>query len=261
VKSSPLQWLYANGLGFYHSGVEIKDLNSASTSSNVEFSFSRFGIQRSRPRLPEFGRLRIQIDMGTFDGTMQDINVIINRLSADNMQGKNYDVLSLNCNNFSERFCQELVGQSIPAWVNRAASIGSTFQGQIQSFPAMPAPGVPSTAADSAGTRSGASASGVGSNAPPTRGSSGGAGGGAAGSGGGGEASSSGGSIFSFLFGGWGGSSATSSASSSASAAAAVETTKATPSAAAAANNTNPMKKKELTDKQKELLSKLKSKT
>lgn len=36
-----------------------------------------------------------------------------------------YDVVRKNCNNFCDEFAFALVGRRIPAWVNRAASLGS----------------------------------------------------------------------------------------------------------------------------------------
>ena len=117
------------GLGFYHSGVEI---------NGYEYSFSTFGIQRTPPRIPEFGRLREQLFIGSFVGTQQDINVAVNRLTATGFAGSSYDLIHNNCNNFTEHFCQELVGKSIPLWVNRAASIGQSFTTQQPAFPAIP---------------------------------------------------------------------------------------------------------------------------
>jgi len=157
------------GLGFYHSGVEIEELG-------YEWSFSSFGVQRSKPRLPEFGKLREQIDMGTFVGALQDINVVINRLTDDGFKGTQYDLVAKNCNAFSERFCVELVGKSIPGWVNRAASIGQSVGYQQPAFPAPP----PTTAASApAATTATAPASAA-------------------------QQPSSSTSVFSWLFGGWG---------------------------------------------------------
>jgi hypothetical protein len=58
---------------------------------------------------------------------MKDINTIVNRLSSDLFEGSNYNLTNKNCNHFTEAFCVELIGVSIPSWINRAASIGSVF--------------------------------------------------------------------------------------------------------------------------------------
>lgn len=120
-------WLYHSGLGIYHSGVEVSE--SIQSSSSKEYSFSQSGIVRSNPRLPEFGRFRIQISIGNFVGSLQDINTIVNRLSSDLFEGSKYNLTNKNCNHFTETFCVELIGISIPSWVNRAASIGNVFTG------------------------------------------------------------------------------------------------------------------------------------
>lgn len=60
---------------------------------------------------------------------MKEINTIVNRLSSNLFEGCKYNLTGLNCNHFTEAFCVELVGVSIPSWVNRAASIGSVFTG------------------------------------------------------------------------------------------------------------------------------------
>lgn len=38
-----------------------------------------------------------------------------------------YHPVRKNCNHFSDALCQELVGQKIPAWINRPANIGRFF--------------------------------------------------------------------------------------------------------------------------------------
>jgi hypothetical protein len=60
---------------------------------------------------------------------MKDINTIVNRLSSDLFEGSKYNLTNKNCNHFTEAFCVELIGVSIPSWINRAASIGSVFTG------------------------------------------------------------------------------------------------------------------------------------
>lgn len=201
------------GLGFYHSGVEV---------GGYEYSFTNFGIQRTRPRVPEFGRLREQVVMGSIILSLQEINVITNRLGGDGFQGSNYHIVNCNCNAFSERFCQELTGTSIPLWVNRAASIGQSFTAQTPAFPApsTTANTASASASTSAQAATGSSASHAAPNAPPKSES-----------------------VFSWLLGGWGGS---------------TDAAKATTAASAPSTTVDPGKKKELTDRQKALLANLK---
>lgn len=45
----------------------------------------------------------------------------------DEFGPKDYHTIKKNCNHFSSRLCKELVGEDIPAWVNRPANVGSWF--------------------------------------------------------------------------------------------------------------------------------------
>eukprot|EP00600_Ochromonadales_sp_CCMP1393_P003393 CAMPEP_0174990440 /NCGR_PEP_ID=MMETSP0004_2-20121128/21322_1 /TAXON_ID=420556 /ORGANISM="Ochromonas sp., Strain CCMP1393" /LENGTH=249 /DNA_ID=CAMNT_0016244047 /DNA_START=71 /DNA_END=820 /DNA_ORIENTATION=+ len=133
--------LHTVGTGFYHTGVEV---------NGYEFSFSESGVVRTRPSLPQFGELRDSIVMGTYTEGMTGIYSIISNLRNDRFQPGSYDVVTLNCNHFSDSFCVATVNTHIPVWVNRMAEIGSNFSaqpssptgGQSNDMTAMKAPGV-----------------------------------------------------------------------------------------------------------------------
>ena len=95
---------------------------------DMEYSFSVSGIQRTRPLLPEFGRVREQIMMGRYTGSRDDLAEVIRLLSSTSAGGDytagSYNVVTRNCNDFSQALCMLLVSQNIPDWVNRAARIG-----------------------------------------------------------------------------------------------------------------------------------------
>ena len=38
--------------------------------------------------------------------------------------GRDYDLLSKNCNHFTSELCFELTGRRAPGWLNRAAGVG-----------------------------------------------------------------------------------------------------------------------------------------
>jgi len=38
--------------------------------------------------------------------------------------GREYDLLSKNCNHFTNELCLELTGRRAPGWLNRAAGVG-----------------------------------------------------------------------------------------------------------------------------------------
>lgn len=131
--------LYNLGTGFFHSGVEV---------NGYEFSFSASGVVRTRPRLPEFGNFREQVRMGTYTEGMNGINNIISVLRNARFQPNAYNPIHLNCNHFSDAFCMMAVSQHIPDWVNRMAGIGANFAAptssasQSSAAEALPAPGV-----------------------------------------------------------------------------------------------------------------------
>jgi hypothetical protein len=108
--------LYSLGVGFFHTGVEI---------NGYEFSYSNSGVVRTRPRLPEFGEFRERIAIGVYNGGMNGVYTVISDLRNASFQPGVYHPTNRNCNHFSDAFCLALVGQHIPSWVNRAANIGS----------------------------------------------------------------------------------------------------------------------------------------
>ena len=116
-------WLYNAGLGFYHSGIEIS-INS--DPLGYEYSFSTEGVIKTKPRLAGFGVLRTQIKLGTHKGTYLDIHRVVNQLAADQFAVGKYDIITCNCNHFTDAFAMALLKVKIPGWINRLAYIGST---------------------------------------------------------------------------------------------------------------------------------------
>lgn len=109
--------LSAIGVGIHHTGIEI---------NNYEYSFgSSAGVVRTRPRLSEFGTLREQITMGIYANGMYGVDSLISELRNNRFHMNNYNLTNLNCNHFSDAFCMATLNVHIPAWINRAANIGS----------------------------------------------------------------------------------------------------------------------------------------
>ncbi|KAG9416686.1 hypothetical protein AC1031_001066 [Aphanomyces cochlioides] len=110
--------MLAWGLGAFHSGIVI---------GGVEFSFAGgAGIFSSEPKQAQGAIFRESIEMGEFEGTYQDAKRIIDDMRSE-FQGDQYNLLTKNCNTFSNEACIRLVGQPIPAFVNRIAYFGSCF--------------------------------------------------------------------------------------------------------------------------------------
>jgi hypothetical protein len=114
------QYLYALGMGVFHSGVEI---------NGTEWSFGACatgsGVFNTTPRVPlGTSTFRESIEIGTTTLSRGEINDVIGELSAA-YQGSAYNLTSKNCNTFSNALCMRLCNRPIPGWVNRIADLGA----------------------------------------------------------------------------------------------------------------------------------------
>lgn len=232
------------GIGLFHSGVEI---------NNVEYSFSAAGISRTTPRLPEFGVFKESIVIGRFTGSINDVYLVIDRLRAAPFRVGAYDLISLNCNSFSDALCFALVDKHIPEWVNRAANIAASIapadSSSSSSFSSgsglLPALGTVSSKSPIFGVKPPVAVPAPAPAAAPAA-----------------AASSSGSSIFSWLFG------ASASTPSSGEATGGAKATAPTPAARQTGavvkeeiERVDRTKKREMTEQQREMLARLKNKT
>jgi hypothetical protein len=101
-------------IGAYHSGVVL---------SGVEYSFANsVGVYETRPG--EYGRVVRSMSLGIATKTNREILEILNKLRT-RFPGDSYDLLTQNCNHFSDCFIRSISEAKLPAWVNRAAWWGS----------------------------------------------------------------------------------------------------------------------------------------
>ncbi|XP_062213613.1 uncharacterized protein LOC133914531 [Phragmites australis] len=68
---------------------------------------------------------RESIVLGETSCSISEVNQILSQLSCE-WPGYSYDLLSRNCNHFSDVFCEKLGVRKIPGWVNRFANTGDT---------------------------------------------------------------------------------------------------------------------------------------
>jgi hypothetical protein len=114
------------GFGFFHTGVEVH---------GVEWTFgSGGGIMNHRPRQPPMGTapgeatpFRCSIKVGTCLMMSRDVEGVVASLRAE-WSGDRYHILRYNCNAFADVLVQRLCGTRIPAWVNRAAAMGTSVE-------------------------------------------------------------------------------------------------------------------------------------
>jgi len=112
------EYLYGVGLGLYHSGVQV---------GGLEWTFaSQAGIFSTEPKYAPGARFRESIDMGVFDGSSREVDLILDELRKE-FRGSDYNILTKNCNSFAGAFAHKLVNRHPPAYINRMAEIGACF--------------------------------------------------------------------------------------------------------------------------------------
>ncbi|CAJ2656364.1 unnamed protein product [Trifolium pratense] len=112
-------YAYWFGLGVYHSGVQVHD---------VEYAFGAHehastGIFEGEPKKCEGFRYRKTILIGKTDKDIDEVRDLMIELAAE-YKGNAYNLITKNCNHFCNDACLRLTGNSIPSWVNRLAKIG-----------------------------------------------------------------------------------------------------------------------------------------
>jgi hypothetical protein len=109
-------YLFPIGLGIHHSGIEI---------TGTEYTFaSGSGIFSHSPREANGAIFRESIELGLFDGGNHEVDKILSHLREE-FHGDTYNIISKNCNHFSNSFAFALLKKPIPSYINRVASIGN----------------------------------------------------------------------------------------------------------------------------------------
>ncbi|GAA5797346.1 hypothetical protein HPULCUR_002729 [Helicostylum pulchrum] len=99
---------YALGIGVFHSGVEI---------CGKEYCFGGHEV----PNLT--GVFVVEPKIGIPELTLNTIGLTL----SDEFMGPSYNLLSRNCNHFTEGFVERLNSKTVPFWINRAAKLGNMF--------------------------------------------------------------------------------------------------------------------------------------
>ncbi|KAG1458866.1 hypothetical protein G6F56_006293 [Rhizopus delemar] len=115
---------YALGIGIFHSGVEIGEKEFCFGGHDVPNITGVFVVE-PRTGIPELF-LKRTIDLGQTHLTDKEVEELLVRLS-DEYSGPSYNLLTRNCNHFTEVFAYELTHRSVPFWINRAARLGNMF--------------------------------------------------------------------------------------------------------------------------------------
>ncbi|EMD00843.1 hypothetical protein BAUCODRAFT_100381 [Baudoinia panamericana UAMH 10762] len=114
-------FLWTIGGSLLHSGVVINGREYAYGGHNRR---NTTGVYYTKPRLePPGGTFRCNILQGFTFRTQAEIDNIIRSVS-EQFLGERYNLLSNNCNHFTNALCERLTGKYAPGWLNRAAGIG-----------------------------------------------------------------------------------------------------------------------------------------
>ncbi|CAN0899721.1 DeSI-like protein At4g17486 [Linum grandiflorum] len=112
-------YAYWLGLGVYHSGVQVH---------NVEYAFGAHdypttGIFEGVPKQCEGFTFRKSILIGKTELGPCEVRKVMEDL-AHEYKGNAYNLITKNCNHFCNAACLQLTANPIPSWVNRLARIG-----------------------------------------------------------------------------------------------------------------------------------------
>ncbi|KAG9248023.1 PPPDE putative peptidase domain-containing protein [Calycina marina] len=114
-------FLWTFGSSLLHSAVVINGREYAYGGHDKR---GQTGVYWTAPRqVPPGGTFKCEILHGFTVRPQAEVDAIITDAS-DAFQGTAYNLLSKNCNHFTQYLCGKLTGRSGPAWLNRAASIG-----------------------------------------------------------------------------------------------------------------------------------------
>ncbi|KAH9393378.1 Desumoylating isopeptidase 2 [Tyrophagus putrescentiae] len=115
------QYSSSLGVGIYHTGVEIYEIEYAYGGHPLDYS----GIFEIQPKdVESLGeetfRFKESILIGHTDFNNDDIRQMVKEMGKD-YKGDKYHLLHRNCNHFSETFIKTLCGKKMPSWINRLA--------------------------------------------------------------------------------------------------------------------------------------------
>eukprot|EP00418_Pyrodinium_bahamense_P010054 CAMPEP_0179112294 /NCGR_PEP_ID=MMETSP0796-20121207/52485_1 /TAXON_ID=73915 /ORGANISM="Pyrodinium bahamense, Strain pbaha01" /LENGTH=278 /DNA_ID=CAMNT_0020810459 /DNA_START=66 /DNA_END=902 /DNA_ORIENTATION=- len=107
--------------GAFHTGVEVY---GHEWSFGMTFDEWSTGVTSNAPKQNPDHNFRETLSMGYTTYSPKEVMQIIDDMKIS-WKGSSYNVLSRNCHNFSDEFCQRLGVTGLPAWVNDLAYTGA----------------------------------------------------------------------------------------------------------------------------------------
>jgi len=113
------EWL---GIGAYHTGIEVNNIEYGYGYSTQEEG----GVFCCEPGMLEGPSLKTRYLLGKTYKSFLEVQLITEQLSEE-FRGADYNLLTKNCNHFSEALAKRLVGKGIPSYCNRGANLMQCF--------------------------------------------------------------------------------------------------------------------------------------
>ncbi|KAI4150870.1 MAG: hypothetical protein LQ340_003846 [Diploschistes diacapsis] len=119
--------LWACGVSLLHTGIVINNREYSYGAVPHPTEPSSTGVFWTRPRLePPGGTFRQSILQGFTYLSPAEIEQLVRDVSA-RFPGKEYNLLTNNCNHFTSYLCRILTHREAPAFLNRAAKLGKVM--------------------------------------------------------------------------------------------------------------------------------------
>eukprot|EP01012_Entosiphon_sulcatum_P009960 TRINITY_DN15748_c0_g1_i1.p1 TRINITY_DN15748_c0_g1~~TRINITY_DN15748_c0_g1_i1.p1 ORF type:complete len:287 (+),score=67.82 TRINITY_DN15748_c0_g1_i1:242-1102(+) len=109
------------GLGLFHTGLQVYGREYAYGQTDEDCSGIFWLVPRSA-HMP----FKEAVSLGRTLHTPGQVLAILEKITPM-WNGRDYEILTKNCNHFTEAFATELGLTEFPSWVNRAARFGDTF--------------------------------------------------------------------------------------------------------------------------------------
>lgn len=113
-------YTYWFGFGIFHSGIEVHGKEYGFGAHDFPVS----GVFEVEPRSCPGFIYRSSILLGRINMLPSEFRTFI-ECSASEYHGDTYNLISKNCNHFTDDIAWRLTGKHIPGWVNRLARLGA----------------------------------------------------------------------------------------------------------------------------------------
>ncbi|ORX61638.1 DUF862-domain-containing protein [Hesseltinella vesiculosa] len=111
-------------VGIYHSGVEICGKEYCFGGHEFKDITGVFAVEAKVG--PPGLLFKQSVSVGYTRLSDEQIQAVIHGISKE-FVGPSYNLLTRNCNHFTDEFCFRLTGKHAPSWINRAAKLGTMF--------------------------------------------------------------------------------------------------------------------------------------